>query len=153
MIAPGLYTIKAYVIRTAVGVYKSWDLGVDAIFFEHICYTVMWAASVQAYGFHAPDLFWGSVAGILLACGKQSICLAYDEGPGGVVNTVLCTMSIYQILMAYFIDHQNIYMYGLWGVGIGLIGTALIALGNKLVRSVMGKEAIDKSPASLRRFL
>jgi hypothetical protein len=41
----------------------------------------------------------------------------------------------------------------MWGVGIGLIGTALIALGNKLVRTVMGKDAIDKSPASLRRFL
>ena len=105
LVAPGLYTIKAYVIRVAVGAYRSWDLGVDAILIEHICYTIMCIASIQIYGLDSSDLFWGSVAGLLHACGKQSICIAYDEGPGGVVNTVLCTMSIYQILMAYFIDH------------------------------------------------
>lgn len=151
--APALYTVKAYVIRTCSADYNPWDLGIDALVFEKLCYTIMYLAAIHFYGYKNTDLFWGSIVGVLLATGKQSICLAYDEGPGGVVNTMLCTMSIYQILLAYFIDHQKIYKYGLWGVIVGLIGTILIALGNKILRAIMSQETIDKSPASLRRFI
>lgn len=97
----------------------------------------MYLGAIKAYGYSSSDLLWGSVVGVLLATGKQSITLAYEEGPGGVVSTMLCTMSIYQIILAYFIDNQKIYWYGLWGVAVGLIGTALIAVGNKIVRAVL----------------
>ena len=107
----------------------------------------MYVAAVINYGFSSADLLWGSVVGVLLMTGKQSITLAYDEGPGGVVNTMLCTMSIYQILLAYFIDHQSIYWYGLWGVIVGILGTILIAVGNVLLRAAMGQDRIDRTPA------
>ena len=40
--APAFFTIKAYSIRKYPN-YKAWDLGIDSLIFEYLCYCIMYA--------------------------------------------------------------------------------------------------------------
>jgi len=88
--APSFFTIKAYAIRKYDS-YKAWDLGIDALIFEYICYVIMYAVYVSISGFDLEDFFYGQVIGILFLVGKLTLTLAYAEGPGGPVGTLAVT--------------------------------------------------------------
>lgn len=75
--------------------------------------------------------------------------MAYAEGPGGPVNTMTVTQSLYQVLLDVFIDGQVVGMYGWIGFAVGIFGTIVIALGNMIVKKAMG-ENYETSP--LRRY-
>jgi hypothetical protein len=36
--------------------------------------------------------------------GKQLGCMAYGEGPGGPINTILMTQALYQVILDILID-------------------------------------------------
>ena len=142
-LTPVFYTMKAYYIRVYCREYKTWDLGVDSLIFEQLCYTLMYIAYVLMKGFSLYELAIGQVVSILFLIGKQSITIAYGEGPGGPVNAILLTQSIYQVLLDYFVDHQEIGMYGLLGFLLALVGTLVIALGNMIVKKCIKREKYD----------
>lgn len=102
------------------------------------------------HGFSSEDLGWGCVVSILFLVGKQTLTMAYAEGPGGPVNTIAVTQSLYQVLLDVFVDGQIVGAYGWSGFGVGILGTIVIALGNMIVKKAMGK-SYDSSP--LRRYL
>ena len=77
--------------------------------------------------------------------------LAFATGPGGPIQAILSTQSIYQVIMDVFIAKQPIGVFGIIAVVIGLIGTISLSVGNKLVRKVMTEDQILRSP--LQRFL
>ena len=89
------------------------------------------------------------LVGFLMLIGKQSICIAYDEGPGGPVNTMLSTQSIYQVLLCLFIDGQLLGTYGISGVVVGIVGTFVTAVGTRIMKKLMTKENYD-SPVKKR---
>ena len=41
VMAPAFFTVKAYSIRKYPD-YKAWDLGIDALIFEYLCYCMMY---------------------------------------------------------------------------------------------------------------
>ena len=83
------YTFKAYLIRLYSQNYLYWDLGVDSLIFEHICYSLMFTAFVYLNGFVMVDFSYGCLISILFLIGKQTLTIAYAEGPGGPVNTII----------------------------------------------------------------
>ena len=46
-----MYTGKALVVRKFASTYKSWDLGIDALILEKLCYTVMYSVEINRKGF------------------------------------------------------------------------------------------------------
>ena len=92
---PVFYTAKAWIIRKYCKDYKSWDLGVDALIFEYTCYTIMYGFYLSYTPFSEVEWWYGCLISILFLIGKQTLCIAYAEGPGGPVNTIVITQSFY----------------------------------------------------------
>jgi hypothetical protein len=105
LISPVFYTIKAYIIRMYCANYKAWDLGIDGLIFESLCYTIMYLVYIYYEGFVLSEFVYGQIISILFFVGKQSLTIAYAEGPGGPVNTIVITQSLYQVILDYFVDH------------------------------------------------
>ena len=63
--------------------------------------------------------------------------LAFASGPGGPINTIVTTQSLYQVILDVFIAKQPIGIYGILAVALGLLGTIFLSVGNKIVRKVM----------------
>jgi hypothetical protein len=85
--------------------YKAWDLGIDGLIFESLCYTIMYLVYIYYEGFVLSEFVYGQIISILFFVGKQSLTIAYAEGPGGPVNTIVITQSLYQVILDYFVDH------------------------------------------------
>lgn len=66
--------------------------------------------------------------------------MAYAEGPGGPVNTIVITQSFYQVILDVFVAHQRLGTFGILGFVIGILGTISIALGNMIIKKVITKE-------------
>ena len=47
LLTPLFFTFKAYIIRTSVSTYKSWDLGIDSLIFEQLAYCLMYGVYVS----------------------------------------------------------------------------------------------------------
>ena len=93
VMAPAFFTVKAYSIRKYPE-YKAWDLGIDALIFEYLCYCLMYLVQVLHVGFILEDFAWGQLVGLIYLYGKLSLTLAFAEGPGGPVNTLTSTQSL-----------------------------------------------------------
>jgi len=88
VLSPGLYTLKAFAIRSYPE-YKAFDLGIDSLIFENFCYIIMYFIYVFYYaGFVMEDFLYGQLVGILFLIGKMCLVMAYATGPGGPVNTL-----------------------------------------------------------------
>ena len=68
------------------------------------------------------------------------LILAYAEGPGGPVNTIIMTQSYYQVILDVFVEGQKLGMYGVLGFLIGFTGAIILCLGNQIIRKFMTKE-------------
>ena len=66
--------------------------------------------------------------------------IAYAEGPGGPVNTIVITQSFYQVILDVFVAKQPLGLFGLIGFFVGIFGTISIALGNMIIKKVITKE-------------
>jgi len=84
-------TLKSYTIRVYASDYKSFDMGVDGLILEYLCYSLIYGAYLQLNGFNFDQLLYGTIVGVLNMFGKQMTCIAYSEGPGGPINTILMT--------------------------------------------------------------
>ena len=93
--APVFITIKSYCIRCYAGDYKSFDMGIDALILEKLCYCLVYIGYVKTHEFRLDQFIWGAITGVLYMIGKQLGCIAYSEGPGGPINTLLMTQSLY----------------------------------------------------------
>ena len=103
-----MYTIKAYVIRVYATDYRPWDLGIDALILEQLCYLLMYfyyIFGMEGKSFIWKEFLWGCAVSIFFLIGKQTLCVAYAEGPGGPVNAIIITQSLYQVILDFFIDH------------------------------------------------
>ena len=67
------------------------------------------------------------------------------------MNALTITGSLYQVILNFFIDKKALHLWGILGFVVGIIGTILMAIGNQVVRKVIGEEAYKNSP--IRRFL
>ena len=91
LVSPIFYTTKAYCIRVYCANYKAWDLGIDGLIFESLCYTIMYIVYIYYSGFVFSEFLYGQVISVFYLIGKQTLCMAYAEGPGGPVNTIVIT--------------------------------------------------------------
>ena len=82
--------------------------------------------------------------------GKQTLTVAYATGPGGPVNSLVITNSLYQMLLDVFVDDQIVGKYGIIGFVIGILGTIIISLGNMVLKKFIKKEVYAQTP--LKRF-
>ena len=87
--APAFFTIKAYSIRKYPN-YRTWDLAIDSLLFEYLCYVLMYIIWIRMAGFNMTDFIYGQIVGILFLLGKLWLTLAYADGLGGPVNTLMC---------------------------------------------------------------
>jgi hypothetical protein len=151
VLVPVFITIKCYFIRKYAEGYKSVDMGIDALIFEKLCYCLLYVGYVRDHGFDVKQFVYGTIVGVLYLLGKLFACIAYDEGPGGPVNTIMMTQSLYQFVLTLTIDHQTVGRNGVIGFVLGLVATVIVSLGNMFIKKCIKKERYDKSP--LRRFL
>ena len=91
------YTIKGFSIRVFANDYKSWDLGIDALILEQFCYVLMYIYYIYGVptAFNLDEFLWGHVVSVLYLIGKQSLAVAYAEGPGGPVGALVATQCLY----------------------------------------------------------
>lgn len=82
--------------------------------------------------------------------GKQTLTVAYATGPGGPVNSLVITNSLYQMLLDVFVDDQIVGKYGIIGFVIGILGTIIISIGNMVLKKFIKKEEYAQTP--LKRF-
>ena len=61
--------------------------------------------------------------------------MAFTFGPGGPVNAILATQSIYQILINALIFEKRLSPAQSVGVGIGLLATLAITLGDTILQN------------------
>jgi len=66
------YTVKAYAIRMFAMDYAAWDLGLDSLILEQLCYVFMYLYYI--FGVPTPfsldEFLWGCVVSILFLIGK-----------------------------------------------------------------------------------
>lgn len=151
VLAPVFITVKSFAIRLYASDYKSFDMGVDGLLLEKLCYVLLYVAYLKQNDFVLTDFLWGSLTGLMYMAAKQSACIAYGQGPGGPINTLLMTQSIYQVVLNIVIDGQTLGKNGIIGFVLGLVATAVTSLGNMVIKKFIKKEDYSKSP--LRRFL
>lgn len=89
IICPIGYTFSAFSIRKFCKNYTTWDLGIDALICEHSCYCCMYVAYLTYSPWRWEEFIYGQLVGILFLVGKQTLIMAYAEGPGGPVNTII----------------------------------------------------------------
>lgn len=140
------YTIKNYVIRVFAIDYKPWDLGIDSLIVDLLCYVFMYIYYI--FGVPTPfsleEFLWGCVVSFLFLIGQQSLNLAYAEGPGGPVNALVMTQSLYQIFLDIFLDHQKVGTWGLIGFVIGVFGILLLSIGNMIMKKFIKKRGLHQ---------
>lgn len=143
-----MYTIKAFMIRVYANDYRPYDLGIDGLILEQVCYVIMYFYYIfgMQNPFDASDFLWGCLLSLMLLVAKQTLCIAYAIGPGGPVNAISTTQSLVQVILDVFVEHQNIGPWGLSGFAIGIIATLVIALGNMCVKKFIKKEHYVNSP-------
>lgn len=78
--------------------------------------------------------------------GKQTLTVAYATGPGGPVNSLVITNSLYQMLLDVFVDGQAVGKFGIIGFTIGIIGTIICSIGNMVVKKFIKKEVYAQTP-------
>lgn len=59
LMCPIFYTIKAWCIRKYATEYEYWDLGVDAVIFEQLCYCLMYGVYIYDQGFNLNEFLYG----------------------------------------------------------------------------------------------
>jgi len=113
----------------------------------------MWAYYIWGmhHDFVYSQFLWGCLVSLLFLVGKQSLCVAFAEGPGGPVNAIVITQSLYQVILDIAIEHQVLGKWGIMGFCLGIVGTLIIAVGNMVIRKCIKKETYENSP--LKRFL
>ena len=104
LMCPIFYTVKAYIIRKYSQEYEYWDLGVDALIFEQLCYCLMYGVYIYDKGWNLEEFLYGQLISLLFLVGKQTLTVAYATGPGGPVNSLVITNSLYQMLLDVFVD-------------------------------------------------
>ena len=95
MLTPFCYTFKAFAIRKFCANYKAWDVGIDALIFEHLAYCIMYIGYLTYAPWRWEEFIYGQIVGLFYLVGKQTPTMAYSEGPGGPVNTIVITQSFY----------------------------------------------------------
>ena len=130
-----MFTTKAYFIRVYASEYRPFDLGVDALILEKLCYVIMYLVYIYGLGnqFVLSEFLWGCFISIMYMITKQNQVIAYSEGPGGPVNAMIVTQSLYQLILDVTIEHQSIGPWGLSGVIVGFLAALIIAVGNFVI--------------------
>lgn len=70
----------------------------------------------------------------------MTMTLAFATGPGGPIQTIITTQSLYQVILDVFIAKQPIGTFGIVAIAVGLVGTVCLSVGNRIVRKVMTEE-------------
>ena len=71
VINPLLITFRALFIRLYSEEYKGWDLGIDSIILESLCYCIMYFIYIFYIGaFDLYELLWGQLAAVFLIITK-----------------------------------------------------------------------------------
>lgn len=89
LLCPLLYTFKAFAIRKWCNNYKAWDVGVDALICQHVVFCFMFIAYLTYTPWRWEEFIYGQIVGVMYLIGMQSLTLAYAEGPGGPVSTII----------------------------------------------------------------
>ena len=95
LLCPMFYAGKAFIIRKYLRDYPVWDCGIDSLFMEHLCYCIMFAFYHTDHPFILKEVLYGCLISVLFVIGKQTLTIAYARGPGGPVNTIIITQSLY----------------------------------------------------------
>ena len=93
------------------------------------------------------ELIEGAITGLFFLLGTIFSNVAYETGPGGPINALICTQIIYQTsINAIFFD-QGISSYELVGTFFGILATIIICLWDdmKALCSSTDKKDIDVS--------
>ena len=59
MLSPFCYTFKAFAIRKFCANYKAWDVGVDALIFEHLAYCIMYVGYLSYSPWRWEEFWYG----------------------------------------------------------------------------------------------
>ena len=51
------------------------------------------------------DFLWGSLVGLIQILAQLSLTLAYAHGPGGPVNALASTQSLFQLALDIMVNH------------------------------------------------
>ena len=111
----------------------------------------MYIAYLSYTPFSWIEFGYGQLIGVLFLVGKQALTLAYAKGPGGPVNAIITTQSLYQVLLDVYVAGQQLGAFGIAGFLVGLAATFCLTLGNMAIKKCLTKEQYEGSP--LRRFL
>lgn len=105
--APFIWTFKAYYIRCTLEKkeFPILDLSLDQNFFYGILSSSVFLIYLSQYDFEMNVFIEGQITGVFFGLGTVCTMCAYDYGPGGPVNALICTQIIYQTAInALFFD-------------------------------------------------
>ena len=95
--APILWTFKSYCARSAFNnkEYVPIDLSLDQLFFSGLLATIVFVIFALTHDYATHILVEGSIAGLLFTLGSFCTMSAIARGPGGPINSLICTQIIY----------------------------------------------------------
>ena len=109
--APCFWTVKAYYIRLAEARYNFnvTQVTIDAGFLNALiqltCLFIVLSTYVE---FDRATLIQGSITAVLFQISSFCLAFAFQTGPGGPVNSLICTQTIYQTYFNYMFFGQSI---------------------------------------------
>ena len=107
MIAPLTWTTMMLYMRMSEDRYNFnlFDLAIDSQIYQNLVATCLYIAYIAQFEFDAGEFLEGSIIAIFYILGDICLALSYRYGPGGPINALLGTQTIYQtFLNAMFFD-------------------------------------------------
>ena len=105
--APFIWTFKAYYIRRNLQRkdFPILDLSLDQNFFYGLFSSLVFFIYLSQHDFEMNVFIEGQITGVFFGLGTVFTMGAYDSGPGGPINALICTQIIYQTTInAIFFD-------------------------------------------------
>ena len=95
--APFIWTFKAFYIRLSLHnkLWPIFDLSIDQMFYYGIASSVLFFIYIAQNPFEWNVFIEGCLTGFFFLMGTIFTMVAYDKGPGGPVNALICTQIIY----------------------------------------------------------
>lgn len=130
--APVCWTFKSYCARKAFkkDEYVPVDLSLDQMFFASAFSMVTFVIYCMSYEITANLVIEGSIAGLLFIVGSFCTMSAISQGPGGPINSLICTQIIYQSLINAVFFGQGLSTHEAGGICFGICATLSITLGD-----------------------
>lgn len=138
MTAPFFWTTKMLYLRLSEDRYNFnlFDLAIDSQIYQNLVASVLYVAYVAQFEFSASEFFQGSIVAVFFILGDIFRSMSFRYGPGGPINALVGTQTIYQtVLNAIFFD-QPLTAFQYYGISAGIVATIIISSGDELLESM-----------------